>query len=86
MPAKKTTPKPQTKSPKAAAPRRGIRSTEFWLAAATSILSLLVLGGVIDLEGASTLDKVAGLAAAALASVGYSVSRGIAKHQNPPSE
>ena len=66
--------------------RRGIRSTEFWLAAITSLISLLILAGVIDPEGASTGDKVAGLAIAALASMGYSISRGLAKHKQPDSE
>ncbi len=69
---KKTTTKPKQI-------RRGIRSTEFWLAAVTSLISLLVLAGVIDPEGASTGDKIAGLAVAALASMGYSISRGLAK-------
>ena len=63
--------------------RRGIRSTEFWLAAITSLISLLVLAGVIDPEGASTGDKIAGLAIAALASMGYSISRGLAKSKAP---
>ena len=68
-------------------PKKGLRSTEFWLAAATSLLSLLIMAGVIDLEGATTVDKIAGLAAAALASMGYSLSRGLAKHKaTPPSE
>ena len=71
---KKTAPKPI---------RRGIRSTEFWLAAITSLISLLVLAGVIDPEGASTGDKIAGLAIAALASMGYSISRGLAKAKAP---
>ncbi len=79
--AKKTTVKAKVKPV-----RRGIRSTEFWLAAVTSLISLLVIAGVIDPEGASTGDKIAGLAVAALASMGYSVSRGLAKHKQPDSE
>ena len=81
--AKKTTAK-ATAKPKQV--RRGIRSTEFWLAVVTSLISLLVIAGVIDPEGASTGDKIAGLAVAALASMGYSVSRGLAKHKQPDSE
>ena len=63
--------------------KAGIRSTEFWLAALTSGISLLIMAGVIDPEGASTGDKIAGLAIAALASLGYSISRGLAKHKQP---
>jgi len=44
------------------------------------------MAGVIDPEGASTGDKIAGLAIAALASMGYSISRGLAKHKQPDSE
>lgn len=80
MPTTKKTPTKPTQ------PRRGIRSTEFWLAAVTSLLSLLIMAGVIDPEGASTGDKIAGLAIAALASMGYSISRGLAKHKQPDSE
>jgi len=39
------------------------------------------MGGYIDVkDGVTTVDKIAGLAVAALASLGYSVSRGLAKH------
>jgi hypothetical protein len=37
------------------------------------------MAGWINPEGVSTVDKLAGLAVAALASLGYSVSRGLAK-------
>jgi len=59
--------------------RRGFRSTEFWLTAITSVVGLLVMAGVVNPEGTSTLDQVAGLVVAALASMGYSISRGLAK-------
>lgn len=59
--------------------RRGPKTTEFWLTAAASVLGLCLMAGWINPEGVSTIDKLSGLAVAALASLGYSVSRGLAK-------
>lgn len=67
------------KKPEAPHDRRGVRSSEFWLALITAGLSLAILGGWVDLEGASTADKVAAMIAMALSSVGYSVGRSFAK-------
>lgn len=67
------------KKPNQSQVRRGWRSTEFWLTALTSLVGLLVLAGIVDLEGTSTLDKTVGLVVAALTSMGYSISRGLAK-------
>jgi hypothetical protein len=53
----------------------GIKTSEFWLAAITSALSLAIIGGWIDIEGASTADKIAAMVAMALSSVGYTVGR-----------
>ena len=55
----------------------GYKTTEFWLSAAATLISLAFASGVIS-EG-SQIEKVVGFIAAALASLGYSVSRGIAK-------
>lgn len=77
------------KTEKQAAPkiRRGIHSTEFWLAFLTSAISLAVMAGVIDpAEGTSTADKIASLVVAALASMGYSISRGLAKQSKAPED
>lgn len=60
-------------------PRRGIATSEFWLSALTCLISLAVLAGWINPEGSTTLDKASTLAIAGLASIGYSVSRGLAK-------
>lgn len=59
----------------------GWKTTEFWLSAVTVILSLLWGAGVIDPEAAngSTANRVVALVASALAAVGYTVSRGMAK-------
>jgi len=63
-----------------AAPRRGIKTSEFWLTFLTCAVSLAVLAGWIHPgDGVSAVDKVAGLVVAGLASLGYSVSRGLAK-------
>lgn len=57
----------------------GWKTTEFWLSAGAAIFSLLWGAGIIDPDGAGTANRVAGILAAALAAVGYTVSRGMAK-------
>jgi len=58
----------------------GWRSTEFILSSIVALLGIAVAGGFVDLEnGASAVDKVAGLIASALAALGYSLSRGKVK-------
>ena len=71
-----------TPSAAAVAPqRRGFKTTEWWLSFLTAAIGLAIMGGYIDVkDGVTTVDKIAGLAVAALASLGYSVSRGLAKH------
>lgn len=58
---------------------RGIRTSEWWLTLVCSILGLAVMAGWINPEGVSAVDKIAGMAMAALAALGYQVSRGMAK-------
>lgn len=55
----------------------GYQSTEFWLTALAHVLTLLVMSGAFPSE--SVWEKVAAFALSALAQLGYSVSRGIAK-------
>ena len=55
----------------------GYKTTEFWLAAAAQIVGLVLASGVLA-EGSLGL-QIAGLASSALASAGYSYSRGTAK-------
>lgn len=55
----------------------GYKTTEFWLTAAATLLSMLYAAGVIGDAGAS--GKVAALVALALTNAGYTVSRGNAK-------
>lgn len=57
--------------------KAGYKTTEFWLSAVAAIIGLVYASGLIG-EG-TQVDKIVGFAAAALASLGYSVSRGIAK-------
>lgn len=55
----------------------GYKTTEFWLSAIAAIVSLAFASGFIA-EGTQA-DRWVGLAAAALTSMGYSVSRGLTK-------
>jgi hypothetical protein len=57
----------------------GYKTTEFWLSVVASLISILYASGVISPDGASTVEQVVAMIAAALASLGYSVARGIAK-------
>lgn len=57
--------------------KAGYKTTEFWLSAVAAIIGLVYASGVIG-EG-TQVDKVVGFAAAALTTLGYSVSRGLAK-------
>ena len=65
--------KPKTEEP--AHKRRGLKSSEFWLAAVTSIVTLAILGGWVDIEGTSTADRVCAMIAMGLSSLGYTVGR-----------
>jgi hypothetical protein len=55
----------------------GYKTTEFWIAAAASILGIVIASGVITPD--SAWDRLVGMATMALSSMGYSVSRGVAK-------
>ena len=55
----------------------GWKSTEFWLSAMASVVGAIMATGAV--EGESALGKVVGVAAIALVSMGYSISRGAAK-------
>ena len=57
----------------------GWKTTEFWCQSVVALLGILYASGMIAPEGAGTADKIAAFAAAALASFGYSVSRGLTK-------
>lgn len=55
----------------------GWQTTEFWLSTAAKLLGVLFASGVIG--AGTTLERIAGLAAALLASLGYTVSRALVK-------
>ncbi len=51
----------------------GIKTTEFWLAAAATVIGGLMASGVIAED--SSLAKVIGIAASALVALGYTGAR-----------
>jgi hypothetical protein len=55
----------------------GFKTTEFWFTAIANILGLAFASGMV--ETGSIWDKILGFGAMALTSMGYSVSRGLAK-------
>jgi hypothetical protein len=55
----------------------GWQTTEFWLSLAATAVGLLFASGVLAPE--SGAERWLGLVASALTSLGYSVSRGLAK-------
>ena len=57
----------------------GWKTTEFWITVVVAASSLLWGANVLDPEGAGTANKVFGFVVAALGTVGYTVSRGLAK-------
>jgi len=57
----------------------GWKTTEFWLTVIVASGSLLWGADVLDPEQAGTANKIFGFVIAALSSLGYTVSRGLAK-------
>lgn len=55
----------------------GYKTTEFWLSSITAIVGILFASDVFPAE--SDGAKILGILASVLATVGYTVSRGIAK-------
>ena len=63
--------------------KSGWKTTEFWLATAATVCGILYASGIITPEGAGGVEKAVAFIAAALASFGYSHSRGAAKAAAP---
>ena len=61
-------------------PKKGIKTTEFWFSAAAAIVGLLYASGVIAPDSGG--DKMLGLVGSVLASMGYTISRGLAKKKS----
>ena len=57
----------------------GWKTTEFWLTSICALGSLLWGAGILNPDGAGTASQVFGFVASALAALGYTVSRGLAK-------
>jgi len=57
----------------------GWKTTEFWISVIVAVCSLAWGAGVVDPEGVGNADKVFGFVCSAMAALGYSVSRGLAK-------
>ena len=57
----------------------GWKTTEFWLTVIVAAGSLLWGADVLDPEQTGTANKIFGFVVAALSSLGYTVSRGLAK-------
>ncbi len=63
--------------------KQGWKTTEFWITVCVTGCSLLWGAGVVDPESSATgADKVFGFVVSALAALGYTVSRGLAKNQS----
>ena len=60
----------------------GWKTSEFWLSLAAVLVGAFVASGVLPAEHLAM--KIAGFVLMALASLGYSVGRGIAKLNVPP--
>jgi hypothetical protein len=60
-------------------PKKGIKTTEFWMSTAAALIGILYASGVIAPDSGG--DKALGLFASILASMGYTISRGMAKKQ-----
>jgi hypothetical protein len=64
---------------KSAPAKPGYKTTEFYLACAATLISILYASGLLSPDGASAASKATALIAAALTQLGYSISRGMAK-------
>ena len=58
-------------------PKKGIKTSEFWFSAVAAIAGLLYASGLIAPDSGG--DKMLGLVGSVLASMGYTISRGLAK-------
>jgi hypothetical protein len=59
------------------ATKPGYKTTEFWLTAGATFVGLAIASGIVPETG--VWPKIVGLVVAAFTSMGYTVSRGIAK-------
>jgi hypothetical protein len=64
-------------NPAPEAPKAGYKTTEFWLTVAAAVVGFLFASDAVTTD--STGEKVLGLAAMVLTSLGYTVSRTLVK-------
>lgn len=57
----------------------GYKTTEFWLSLVAAMVGFAYASGIIEQTSTTWDDRLIGLVASVLASMGYAVSRGIAK-------
>lgn len=66
----------------------GIKTTEFWVASIASLFGLLATMGVFTPDQASVMseaiEKLAGALVMGAGALGYTISRGQAKKNQPP--
>jgi hypothetical protein len=58
----------------------GYKTTEFWLSLGAILIGALWASGVVSPDGTDALSQAVGVAAATLGAMGYSIARGMAKH------
>lgn len=61
--------------------KKGYKTTEFWLSLAVTVISFAFASGIIPTG--SAIEQGLSFISAALAALGYTVSRGIAKKGSP---
>ena len=65
-------------------PKPGWKTTEFYVTLCCVLASLAWGAGIVDADGTTGADKVFGFVCSALAALGYTVSRGLAKQVKKP--
>ncbi len=64
-------------------PKPGYKSSEFWLALAATLVGAVMASGILEETATAWDDKLLGMAAMVLASLGYTVSRTYVKSKAP---
>ena len=66
--------------------RTGIRTSEFWLSAAASLLGIAIASGLVQMDSGDMTAKIVGAACSVLAALGYTVSRTMVKRADAENE
>jgi len=62
--------------------KAGWKTSEFWLSLAAALVGFVLASGILEATSTTWDDRIVGLIVMGLTSIGYTVSRGIAK--KPP--